>query len=371
MLSRDFFARLARPRVVRAALVLVASTAILLGGLAGGSSATGDPTLASGTLNAGQGVNVQSVSVHAYSDPGDDNGTLTDVGSTSTDSSGTWTLAVPITSDMTDLAASNGGYVNFVLVASSANGYGITHVTRLLSNGQWIDTSEPTSLGSPAIPFASYAVGPNWPCIPQITVIATEDQYSAIGELHVAHDSTGTYTYGTHADSNFDVGISYDGNHWSLSGSYHVGNDKGAQISYTEGPDFGHRLTSQFHNLKRKYNWFGYQGCGPAYDTYPSRWNGGAQIGLDNSYLDFNCNTSSGNTQNFGRNTSFDRSSSHAYHLSSAINLFGIVQVGVDSGYSQYVISHWSFGSGQSNHYLCGNDGPVTTAHRIFAGIPG
>ena len=51
----------------------------------------------------------------------------------------------------------------------------------------------------------------------------------------------------------------------------------------------------------------------------------------------------------------------------TAVTVFG---AGLDakSGWGTQVVSHWFFGS-QPNHYLCGSDGPVSTAHRIYAGL--
>lgn len=189
----------------------------------------------------------------------------------------------------------------------------------------------------------------------------------------MARDTTASYTYGQSADSNFDVGVSIAGGSWQLSGSYHVGNSGGSAVGWTRPlpgqTSYGHRLQSQFHNIKRKisYVYHYYPPCPNDYDTFPQSWNTGAIDGQDNSSNDYHCSTSP-YWVNYGAGTSFDRSTNKAYHFGSAVNLFGVIWIGVDSGYSQYAHAKWNFGTGQSTHYLCGNDGFPNVAHRIFAG---
>ena len=45
----------------------------------------------------------------------------------------------------------------------------------------------------------------------------------------------------------------------------------------------------------------------------------------------------------------------------------GGLELNAQSGLSQWVEVFWKFGR-NAHHYLCGNDGPISTSHRIFAG---
>jgi hypothetical protein len=94
----------------------------------------------------------------------------------------------------------------------------------------------------------------------------------------------------------------------------------------------------------------------------------GALDGTDISNLDFQCQASHLQwSANYGPNTQFDRASNQAVTFGGAVTVFG-VGLNAQSGFSQYVSSHWNFGNDQLNHWLCGNDNYITSSTRIFAG---
>jgi hypothetical protein len=211
-----------------------------------------------------------------------------------------------------------------------------------------------------------------WKIVAGTTIVAQDNKYSDIGEIHTGHDVDARFEYGQTADSNFDVGASTGGGAWKLSGNYHVGNGGSTKITWYVPHDFGHRLQTQFHIVKRKITYTAPNNgtpCPPDYDAFPKSWNTGVLDGQDNSFLDYHCRADHAPYNVwFKANSALDRTSSKSYHFGGAINLFGLISIGVDSGYSQWVTAHWEFHSGQPYHSMCGSDDYIPTAHRIFAG---
>ncbi|HZT94817.1 MAG TPA: hypothetical protein VE985_10115 [Gaiellaceae bacterium] len=192
---------------------------------------------------------------------------------------------------------------------------------------------------------------------------------TVVGELHTANDTTATFTYGHTADTSADVGIELAGSGvYNVSGSVHIGNDRGtgAQEVWSEGTQFGYKLESGF--LYKHY--YVITNCGSNYyKVVNSEWTAspdGKKLGDYIHNLDNNCKNSSFPSNQQGKGQ-FVRNSNAFTHFSVAFSVFGFGG-GARSGSSQYVISHWWFGTDQ-NHYLCGNDNYIPYAHRIFAGF--
>jgi hypothetical protein len=190
---------------------------------------------------------------------------------------------------------------------------------------------------------------------------------TVVGELHTANDTSAYFRYGQTSDSSIDVGIKYVGGSWGVSGSVHIGNSNGAAVQWNEGTQFGYKLRSGF--LYKEYY---YSGCVNYYETKAASWSlipDGAETPQSKDYnhnLDNNCKNSSW-PSNFGPNTSFTRSTNSFVHFDIGFSAFGF-DAGAQSGASTYALAHWKFGP-NTNHYLCGNDNSISTAHRIYAGF--
>ena len=108
----------------------------------------------------------------------------------------------------------------------------------------------------------------------------------------------------------------------------------------------------------------------PHYLIKATSWQSGMNAGNDNSNLDHQCPPVGQGpyTSDYGSNSSHQSTSETMVKFSGAFTAFG-VSFGAQSGWGTYVISHWNFGS-TANHYLCGSNGSVAQAERVYAGVP-
>jgi hypothetical protein len=68
----------------------------------------------------------------------------------------------------------------------------------------------------------------------------------------------------------------------------------------------------------------------------------------------------------YGPETDFDREQERAVRWEVAASVFDVT-FSAQSGYSEFVRAHWTFGP-EPDHLLCGDDGKPAKASRIFAG---
>ena len=212
---------------------------------------------------------------------------------------------------------------------------------------------------------AAAAVQPNVtlpPCT--YTVTGSQQAPTVVGELHKWKDTTATFSYGQTADSDIGVGVNATGNGWSLGGTVHISQSNSATVGWGGwAPDttFGGQLRSQFRYELRHW---GSPACGVEM-IVPVGWAGGTSVGADVHQYDGHCDTTGG--QDYKGGSFLSRDSMRAYRYYGAVNVFG---VGLDaqSGYSSSVRAHWDFGTASTNHWMCGNDGPSTTAPIVYAG---
>jgi hypothetical protein len=142
----------------------------------------------------------------------------------------------------------------------------------------------------------------------------------------------------------------------------HVANSTGATATWSRRAGFHHELLTSFHFVKRTDD-----SCvGVRYTVKATRWNGGAEDGPVASDPSDGCRKApySSHKQAYDHGTSFDRDSNQAVEYGAAVSVLG-VKLSATSGYSKFVRVEWRF---QAPGWLCGDTGPPTTAHRLFAG---
>jgi len=295
--------------------------------------------------------------------------------------------------------AANHGWVNLMIVAE-ANGLRTMAETGRTSAANLASLASPPAAGSalpgptwvdragaaPSVDFALAAGRPGVTALSPAQIAAGEAQTGAaappcrytvadsqqagtvVGEIHKWKDTTATFSYGQTADSDIGVGVNATGSGWSLSGTVHVSQSTSATVGWggwAADGIFGGQLQTQFQYERR--HWINAPGstyCGVE-SIVAVGWNGGTSVGADVHQYDGHCDTSGG--QDYKGGSFLNRDSSRAYRYYGAVNVFG---VGLDaqSGYSSSVRMHWDFGTGATNHWMCGNDGPSTSAAIVYAG---
>ena len=223
---------------------------------------------------------------------------------------------------------------------------------------------------SPAEVSAAAAVQPNAAAPPCRYTVAASQQArrpwwvsSTSGRTRRPRSPTGSPPIPTSG-----WGSTLTGSGWSLGGTVHISQSNSAVVGWggwAADGIFGGQLVSQFQYERRHWqNAPGSTYCGVE-SIVPVGWNGGTGVGADVHQYDGHCDTTGG--QNYKGGSSLERNSSRAYRYFGAVNVFG---VGLDaqSGYSSSVRAHWDFGTGATNHWMCGNNGPSTTAPIVYAG---
>jgi hypothetical protein len=217
-----------------------------------------------------------------------------------------------------------------------------------------------------------------WLAENRTTLVATEIDHTIIGELHVAQDATGTFTYGQgdHADSNISIAS-------DLGGGWHIGAGVYKHVSQTDSTavaesnptaDWAHDLLSDFVYAKYKHerisDWDG-RVCSTWYTIEPKEWWGGIWPGADESRYLHQCQTTYRQFANhFGPNAFFTRTN-YKLRIWGAGVVVGLGSSGIAlharSGASQRVRYHYAFGH-NTDHYLCGNDNKPGKSTRVLAG---
>jgi hypothetical protein len=320
-----------------------------------------------------------------------------------TGSDGTYQLRSDLTTDLSDVAASHDGYVGFEVDAQTAQYTSKTFFSKRWVNGAWeqgdampapatieIDPTSGTTFQTPAADAAFFhgnSLHPNVPAPPTChygndVVTGTRQQRpTVIGELHTANDAHETYVYGRNSfsESNMTVGLSANGTDWSAGASVTISIRKssGSEVTKTVGPNVGTKLGTEFgyeevHNFEKCTGPKHYMG----YETMVTGFNGGTPIqpGYGNHDLDGHCppvSAPSQRTQPYSSNSAAHTFNERQVTFTPGVTLgfkSASVSLNVQSGWSSNVESSWKFGSA-NNHYICGSDGPVFKAPRVFAGL--
>jgi hypothetical protein len=218
-----------------------------------------------------------------------------------------------------------------------------------------------------------------WFAEDRTTLVATERDPTIIGELHVAQDAHGTFTYGesSKADSNISVASDLGSGVWHVAAGVfkHVTRGDAEYVSETNpAPDWAHDLLSDFVYAKYKHervsDWDG-RICSRWYSIEPKEWWGGIWPGADESRYLHQCQTTyKAFAAHFGPITAFTRTSYKLRTWGAGV-VVGLGTAGialhVRSGASQRVRFHYAFGR-NTDHYLCGNDNRPGRSTRILAG---
>jgi len=342
------------------------------------------PLLVTGTLQDSTGAGL-SGTVSAWFEDGV-RGELVMVAAATAAPDGTFELHATSLGAMRRAAAQNDGWLNLMVAGGSSERQGSVAVTRRLHDGAWtgphgslhvtVMADAPVtgpeqrvierfaaSAGSRAAAGAAQALS-LYGCFPDRE--ETWKGYTVIGEVHTWTDHTARWSYGKTADSDIGVGISYDGSAWRQSGSFHIGTSSSSTVTKKAGSRYGRLLLSRFEY--RKLHWTGYCPFLPAYTIAPARWLSGLVEGRNVRQYDGYCGSYyAANAAEFGPNTQWSRDRSDYATFHGAVSAFGVVSLTAQSGLSTDVRMTHTFGSGRF-HRLCGNDGDILHASRVFAG---
>ena len=218
-----------------------------------------------------------------------------------------------------------------------------------------------------------------WWAEDRTTLVATERDPTIIGELHVARDAHGTFTYGeaNKADSNISVASDLGSGVWHVAAGVfkHVTRGDAEYVAESNpAPDWAHDLLSDFVYAKYKHERISYwdgRVCSTWHTIEPKEWWGGIWPGADESRYLHQCRTTyKAYAAHFGPDTGFTRTSYKLRTWGAGV-VVGLGTAGVAlharSGASQRVHYHYAFGR-NTDHYLCGNDNRPGRSTRILAG---
>jgi hypothetical protein len=354
------------------------------------------PVVAQGYVRDPTGVPVEGAVVELFRDPSVGlAGSYAPLDSATTGSNGFFALRSEYTTELRADALPNGGYVNFELLGSSDAAPYYDGVTRVYdpTRGVWLTPEQAVAdisgrvpaqvLDLKPVPGASAgqapAVGGHWcPLATKTkTLVATERDSTIIGELLVARDAVGVFSYGQGAQhvSNISLGINL-GHGWTLGVFSHAasGNSSGVSIG-SVGDDWAHVLRSDFIYAKYRKQTVDLFGnvCSTWYTIEPKQWVGGGIVpGADESqYLHKCLTTYSQWSIRQGPNTGWyrDRNKLRTWGAAVTVNLgTGGLSLSGWTGASAWVRYDYSFGNAVFDHYLCGNDDFPKRSTRVFAG---
>jgi len=350
--------------------------------------------VAQGYVRDPTGVPVSGALVELYRDPVVGSAVFSPLDSATTGTDGFFVLRSPYTDELRGDAAANGGYVNFDVLGASEDATYYGGVTRTYDSATriWLTPEQAIADGQSRfadqtldldpVPDASLragATGSPWCVITtkRKTLLATERDSTIVGELLVARDAIGTFSFGegTEHVSNISVGIDF-GHGWRLGAFAHAttGATSGVSISNV-GDDWARQLRSDFVYAKyRKQTvnpWGGV--CSTWYTIEPREWVGGGIVaGTDESQYLHQCLTTYARWRiNQGPATSWFRASNKLRTWGGAATVdlgSGGLDLKAWTGASRWVRYDYSFGTRIHDHYLCGSDDFPKRSSRIFAG---
>ncbi len=349
--------------------------------------------LASGRVVDAAGQPVAGASVEVFLWPNDPTRVgeavpVSLVGWSTSGTDGSYVVTAADPASVVTAASANGGYVNLELrvrkdallyewffALALGPGTGTPTAPTRLATGTARGARIAVRLvpGAPGVGGITQGVEPQvaGDCLTWVKSKELTEQWGVIGEVHrwrgaIPRD---TSSYGTTADSTFEVAVKSGTDPWHVSGTFHIGNSTSRGSAATvdvdlADPETGYRVEAKFKraeysqlctsNKKRQaYAWNGYD-----------LRQGDAVIGFDGHCGD----TYAQYAHTFGPDqTSWIRDQNQAYWWGVAIDL-GVDMAGGRSGYSTYAKSIWTFKEGV-NKTLCGNDAQPLYAHRVFAGL--
>jgi hypothetical protein len=360
----------------------------------------GLPVVVEGHVHDENGSPVAGASVALYSDLDPDTSATQDapLDRATTDSGGSYVLRVAYSGDLVD----QDGWANFA-VEGTAGDVPYYAVAARKWNGvdTWLTPEQvvqmdahdpsypvlPDDVDLDPQPGASIMagggpdVGPEhcYAAYDRTTYLSSELANTVVGELHVAQDAAGTFSYavGNRSDSYISLGSNL-GNGWHASPYVfkHVTRADSASVTETSpAEDWAHRLLSTFKYSKYKHErisaWTG-EVCSTWYTVEPKEWWGGIFPGADESRYLHQCLTTYRQYMNaFGPDTGFERSKYKLRLWGDGVTV-GLGTNGLTlasrSGASSRVTYRYHFGRRFQYHYLCGNDANPSRSTRIFAG---
>lgn len=196
-------------------------------------------------------------------------------------SSGTrFALPIPGTAAARALTSPTTGTMNIHTIVLSAAGVTDTYATAKAGaadvgalkaydsalTGAYASQHRTAAIGS-AIPVPP-------PCVWRTTQVV-RDVATRVGELHVASSPakvSATYEYYTHADSEFDIGVTADGAHWSANGSLSITNNTSTNEDVTRGTGFVKYIDAHFDYAKQTAD--DPITCGSSQRQMASNWDG-------------------------------------------------------------------------------------------------
>lgn len=274
------------------------------------------------------------------------------------------------------LAANNGGYVNFDVVAATPEGWSIYSAPRqLLSTGKLVvNASEGEKATFSVVTQQSQdrgqgkydqvmqgTVDAGSYCSLQ-TVVHTGYPQMQVGITHRWDGSTASFFYNHVSDSTFDAAVQVTGGHWSISGSTHTSNSTGfAARVWQETAKYRGTYRSKYKSERIMY-WDEAAGGNPhicGYRWHIVTWIGGLITGPHvTGTLDGRCNTVPPD-YNFP-----EGAGSVSYHQVHAERIGGSVRVGaVSIGGSTGLTGSigWNYTLAHAE-WLCGATGHVNPA---------
>lgn len=297
-----------------------------------------------------------------------------------TDDVGNYTLAGVPTAEMRASAAANDGWLNFDLIISTGQSIKIESVSRHWDGTAWTDYAGQRPGQSPTdrreVLFAkdsttgarNFAAAPAnatiegaafAPTCPPYTS-STTSKWTNVIEFHNSADSDGRWEYGQTADSDIEVGLSYNnGASFSSNGTVHIGNSSGARIFGTSSANYGRYVATMFNYAQ------GYYGCIPnSRFIRATGWNGGTQATYDVTIYDCQDTPQSNYRVRYEKNTGFTKNSARAFTFTIGATI-GNFTAKATSGYSTNVDMSWTFTRNWG--YLCGNNDYPTRAQIVYA----
>lgn len=356
------------------------------------------PVVAQGYVRDPSGVPVSGVVVELFRDPPVGSaGSYAPLDSATTGTDGFFVLRSAYTADLQGDAAANGGYVNFDLMGSgdSVGYYGGVERTYDSSHAVWLTPEQAVAdddvrvpdekvdlrpVSGPSLPAGGGpAVGADW-CplaMKTKTLVATERDSTIIGELLVARDAVGQFSFGegTGHVSNISVGLNF-GNGWALGAFQHAATGEASGVSIQNiGEDWAHVLRSDFiyaKYRKQTVDLFG-RVCSTWYTIEPKEWVGAGIVpGADESQYLHKCLTTYRDWEvDQGPGTGWFRAGNklRTWGVAAIIGLgSGGLGVSAWTGSSRWVRYDYAFGHNTFDHYLCGNDNYPKRSSRVFAG---
>jgi len=356
------------------------------------------PVVAQGYVRDPGGAPVSGVVVELFRDPpvgSTDSYAPLDSATTGTD--GFFVLRSAYTDELRGDAAANGGYVNFDIMGSSdsVGYYGGATRTYDSSADVWLTPEQAIADGDTRVPAEKLdlrpvsgpslasgggpKVGTSW-CplaMKTKTLVATERDSTIVGELLVARDAVGRFSFGegTGHVSNISIGINF-GNGWTLGAFAHAstGDSSGVSIQ-NPADDWAHVLRSDFIYAKYRKQTVDILGnvCSTWYTIEPKEWVGGGIVpGSDESQYLHKCLTTYRDwVIDQGPGSTWFRAGNklRTWGIAATVGLgSGGLGVSAWTGSSRWVRYDYAFGHTTFDHYLCGNDNLPKRSTRIFAG---